>query len=103
HIRVAGRRIGGDIEFRIIDDGVGMTPDTLRRISQFDDGEEVGYGIRNVHQRIELHYGKPYGVSMYSKLGIGTSVTIRLPCVPRTAPYVSSRAELGAGRRPEEA
>ncbi|XOK61835.1 sensor histidine kinase [Paenibacillus elgii] len=103
HIRVAGRRIGDDIEFRIIDDGVGMTPDTLRRISQFDDGEEAGYGIRNVHQRIELHYGKPYGVSIYSKLGMGTSVTIRLPCVPRTAPYVSSRAELDAGRRSEEA
>ncbi|OPH53269.1 two-component sensor histidine kinase [Paenibacillus ferrarius] len=89
HIRVTGQKIGDDLEFRIIDDGVGMTAETLRRLNA-DDGNEhaVGYGIRNVRQRVQLHYGKVYGVRIHSRLGIGTSVSIRIPCVTRKTPYV---------------
>lgn len=79
HIRVTGRLANDGIEFRIIDDGVGMTREKLGRIAQSDGGTDAGYGIRNVRQRIELHYGKPYGLSIYSKPGIGTSVTIFIP------------------------
>ncbi|NEW07571.1 sensor histidine kinase [Paenibacillus sp. SYP-B3998] len=88
HIRVTGQRIDDDIELRIIDDGVGMKPETLRRIMRYDGDEETGYGIRNVQQRIQLHYGKAYGIQIHSRLGIGTAVAIRIPCVRRTAPYV---------------
>ncbi|UKS25679.1 sensor histidine kinase [Paenibacillus sp. HWE-109] len=89
HIRITGQKIGDDLEFRVIDDGVGMTVDTLRRLhAEDEDQEKAGYGIRNVRQRIQLHYGKGYGVRIHSRLGIGTSVTLRLPCVDRRAPYV---------------
>ncbi|SDD18260.1 Sensor histidine kinase YesM [Paenibacillus sp. UNCCL117] len=89
HIRVTGRRDGDDIEFRVIDDGVGMRPETVSRLVRMEEpDEEGGYGIRNVIQRIQLHYGKPYGIQICSRLGIGTSVTIRIPCVSRTVPYV---------------
>ncbi|PYI52228.1 sensor histidine kinase [Paenibacillus flagellatus] len=97
HIRVTGRRVGTDIEFRIIDDGVGMTRDTLQRITAHDRREgETGYGVYNVHQRILLHYGKPYGIAIHSRLGVGTTVVIRIPCVLRSAPEkTDASAEAG--------
>ncbi|CAH1214511.1 sensor histidine kinase [Paenibacillus sp. JJ-223] len=40
-----------------------------------------GIGIRNVHDRIELMYGPPYGVTIMSKPGEGTRVTVTLPLI----------------------
>lgn len=40
-----------------------------------------GIGIRNVHDRIELLYGSPYGVTIMSKVGEGTRVTVTLPLI----------------------
>ncbi|MEK8130771.1 sensor histidine kinase [Paenibacillus filicis] len=90
HIRITGRRTGDDVEFRIIDDGIGMRPELVSRLSQpYDTSGEAGYGIRNVQQRIALHYGKPYGVRIFSRPGMGTSVTIRIPYVSRTVPFAA--------------
>lgn len=73
-------REGPDIILKIIDDGMGMR-------MRGESGNELpisgdtlsGYGIRNVDNRIKLLYGDSYGVSIYSRLGIGTTVTIRIP------------------------
>ncbi|MCG7376996.1 sensor histidine kinase [Paenibacillus sp. ACRSA] len=40
-----------------------------------------GIGIRNVHDRIELLYGAPYGVTIMSNVGEGTRVTVTLPLI----------------------
>ena len=40
---------------------------------------ERGYGIRNVRERISLHYGEEYGFTVESEKGKGTKITIRLP------------------------
>ncbi|MEK4360915.1 sensor histidine kinase [Paenibacillus sp. FSL M8-0212] len=40
-----------------------------------------GIGIRNVHDRIELLYGSPYGVTIMSNVGEGTRVTVTLPLI----------------------
>ncbi|MCR8643536.1 sensor histidine kinase [Paenibacillus sp. N1-5-1-14] len=79
HIRIAGELDNGVIEFRIIDNGVGIHPDLIQQILHPEHHVHVGYGIRNVDQRIKLHAGKDYGVSIYSKLGMGTTVVIRIP------------------------
>jgi sensor histidine kinase YesM len=36
-------------------------------------------GLHNVHWRIALTYGEPYGLSLASELGAGTTVTLRMP------------------------
>jgi two-component system sensor histidine kinase YesM len=79
HIRIVGQRDGDDILFRIIDDGIGMKQERIDQIFDSEGHVNAGYGIRNVDQRIKLQYGAGYGVSIYSKLGIGTSVQIRIP------------------------
>ncbi|MFD2613613.1 sensor histidine kinase [Paenibacillus gansuensis] len=78
-IRIVGGLDSSDIWFKIIDNGIGVHPDTLRLLFDPLKGSEIGYGIRNVHQRIKLHYGDAYGVEIYSKPGIGTTVLIRFP------------------------
>ncbi|MBD2845635.1 sensor histidine kinase [Paenibacillus sp. IB182496] len=63
--------------FDVIDDGVGMSAEQARVLLQ--EGRGRGYGAKNVHQRIRLYYGEPYGAECYSRQGIGTLIRIRLP------------------------
>ncbi|MGI2295486.1 sensor histidine kinase [Paenibacillus sp. GXUN7292] len=81
-MRVIIQKADKKVVIKIIDDGYGMHPDTIRQIFDPLDQLNVGIGIRNVDQRIKLHYGKPYGVSIFSKLGIGTTVLIIIPANP---------------------
>ncbi|NMO96023.1 sensor histidine kinase [Paenibacillus lemnae] len=83
HIRVTGAVTPEGVEFRIIDDGVGFPPGKIRTPLRAGELENAGYGIRNVDQRIHLHYGSPYGVTVFSRPGIGTTVSILIPCVKR--------------------
>jgi two-component system, sensor histidine kinase YesM len=67
------------------DDGVGMDAEQLERVtSSLGDWEDQpdqdqGFGLRNVHQRIRLHYGEEYGLELRSEKGCGTTVIVRLP------------------------
>lgn len=81
HIRIVGQLEGNQIRFRIIDDGVGMKAERMAQIFDPRDHVNAGYGIRNVNQRIQLQYGEKYGVSIYSQLGVGTSVDIVIPAI----------------------
>ncbi|CAH1210854.1 hypothetical protein PAECIP111891_03609 [Paenibacillus allorhizoplanae] len=67
-----------DIYLEVIDDGMGMQPETLERALNKTDNIS-GYGITNVDQRIKLAFGDEYGVNLYSKFGIGTKAQIRIP------------------------
>ncbi|MNP69796.1 hypothetical protein D3C76_1659430 [compost metagenome] len=40
-----------------------------------------GVGVKNVHERIQLYYGKGYGLSFQSELEEGTTVTITIPAI----------------------
>lgn len=74
------------------DDGVGFTPYKLAQIQESlaeDLDEEVsleegGFGLRNVHKRIQLYYGKEYGISVQSHFQGGTQVSVIIPrrCSP---------------------
>ena len=42
---------------------------------------QSGVGVRIVHERIQLHFGKDYGLVFASEKGEGTVVTVRLPAL----------------------
>jgi hypothetical protein len=44
-----------------------------------DDGVRLGYGIRNVDERIKLQFGSSYGVQLRSAPGAGTAARITIP------------------------
>jgi len=72
-----------DLVLSVRDDGVGMDEAALARLrASLDEGSGPylgGYGIRNVHERIRLTFGSPYGLSFSSVLGEGTEVRARHP------------------------
>ncbi|MUT65163.1 HAMP domain-containing protein [Paenibacillus sp. NEAU-GSW1] len=83
-IRIAYEMKGPDHIFTIEDNGKGMSEDVLQRLrSQLDGpaqpGQERGIGLRNVNERLKLRYGEAYGISVDSRQGNGTKVTIRIP------------------------
>jgi two-component system sensor histidine kinase YesM len=85
HIRIVVQKEGETILYRIIDDGLGMKRGRIDEIFDPRDNSHTGCGIRNIDQRVKLHYGSEYGVSIFSKVGIGTSVQIRIPARVRNA------------------
>ena len=40
-----------------------------------------GYGVQNVHHRVQLYYGDQYGLQYESKVNVGTKVTLTIPKV----------------------
>lgn len=78
HIRLECGIEDGRLIFQIIDNGLGMSKMILERIMSVNEFSG-GYGIRNVDERIKLHYGDKYGVHIFSRRGIGTVVKIAIP------------------------
>lgn len=70
-----------DVIIEVIDSGTGMTENQIREmnnsISEVD--ETFGYGVRNVNKRIEIMFGKQYGLYFIKNEQNGVTVQIRLP------------------------
>lgn len=66
----------------ISDNGMGMDADKLQEIrnklSKGDAKGAHGLGMCNVNSRIKLIYGENHGVSITSKIGVGTTVTLSM-------------------------
>ena len=75
----------GSLIIKIEDDGAGMDEETLKQITdQFKHRDDTaGYGMINFHERIALTFGEPYGITVESRKGAGTAVTIRLPILAK--------------------
>jgi len=69
---------GEDLIFRVRDNGAGMPPEQVESILTAPAGKS-GIGVKNVHERIQLTFGKRYGLTIHSVLDEGTDVIIRLP------------------------
>lgn len=74
---------GDTLICEIVDNGDGMVIPSGKRLPTRQRNEQLrsGIGVRNVHERIEIMYGKAYGVEFSSSLGEGTKVKIRLPII----------------------
>lgn len=79
NVRIVVEKDGDDILWRIIDDGVGICNSTIDRLTTQRKEKSSGYGIYNVDKRIKTYYGEEYGVSIFSRMGIGTVITVKIP------------------------
>lgn len=89
-VRVEARETDGTLEIVVMDDGVGMEEDTLRRLTESLEREEIGVqteegwqhvGLKNAYDRIKKNFGEEYGLEIFSTAGIGTVVVYRLPLI----------------------
>lgn len=79
-IKVSAVDLGDKIELIVKDNGAGMTEERLDELkAALNNGEKVGFGLRTVHQRIQLLFGDDYGLQLQSTEGVGTTVTAIIP------------------------
>lgn len=86
HLTITHEREGDHHIFTVADDGLGMPPAALSRLRRALEEEQPqaaegrGIGLRNVHERLQLRYGRAYGLAVQSEEGLGTTVRITIPC-----------------------
>jgi Predicted signal transduction protein with a C-terminal ATPase domain len=83
-IQITGRRFQDDLLFEIKDNGVGISPEQVKKLLTEDCRNPKGFssiGIMNVDKRIKLNYGNNYGLTIESVPGEFTKVKIVLPLI----------------------
>jgi two-component system sensor histidine kinase YesM len=68
----------------IIDNGTGMEESELQNLYSSPTSKHqhfTGIGIKNVDDRIKLLYGNGYGVTITSKINVGTTIIVYLPLI----------------------
>lgn len=78
-VRIECKRDGPNARFVVEDNGRGISEEKLEKILR-GDGR---VGLMNVNERIKAYFGEPYGLTVDSKPGEGTRVTILLPGLER--------------------
>lgn len=80
-ISIDAKLDGGNVVIRVSDNGLGMSPEVMNGIlsGSIRSDKGSGVGVKNVHERIGLYYGREYGLAFESELEEGTTVTITFP------------------------
>ncbi len=83
-VKITASQDGSDIIIHVADSGSGISKEEIveinSSISEFD--ESFGYGVRNVHKRIEMIFGRGYGLFYTANETGGVTVDIKLPYRP---------------------
>lgn len=84
YIHISASLHNGDLHICIEDNGVGVPETVIEKFQRQAEGPikdqtYSGMGVLNVHQRIQLHYGKSYGLSIEVSETGGTRVRLTLP------------------------
>ncbi len=83
HIRVVIEKEEALLRIKVCDSGKGIPPDELKKLRNSLEGVQIepgsGIALRNIHRRIRLSFGEPYGLRLESEPRIGTRVIMELP------------------------
>ena len=100
---ISSALIDGALVITVYDDGEGISPERLAELrAQLDaaqtfSGTSDHIGLCNVHLRIRMMYGPPYGLTIDSTPNEGTKVTLRLaPKLPETPQLPQSGGDTDA-------
>lgn len=85
-----GRRANGDVWLQVRDDGRGMSQERVCEINEQlqreepvsimeEEQEQTSIGLKNIAERIWLHYGTDYYLRILKSDGTGTTVEILIP------------------------
>lgn len=102
-IEVRGYRKDADIYIEVRDNGLGMSEETVDSLLKENDRVPTkgsGVGFINVHNRIRLRFGEPYGLEVESQPDEGTAVRIHLPYIEYSmemVEYLESGKQLTEG------
>lgn len=78
---------------QVRDNGTGIPADELKLLrenlsseasfSELGVREKQSIGLKNIQSRIELYYGKGYGLTIHSEEGAGTRIDIKIPVLKK--------------------
>lgn len=80
-IKITAVRDGEDLIVKTIDNGIGMSASQISNLNKTledNDSSTGGYGVRNVHRRIKLFFGEPYGIFYECNEYGGVTANVRL-------------------------
>ena len=75
-VAISAQIVGGDVELRVCDDGVGIEPERLEAVLA---GAGGGIGVSNVDARLRATFGERYALRIESDLGAGTTAVMTVP------------------------
>lgn len=87
-ISISGHTDANSIMLTVADNGIGIPGERLAQLresfehpiqSEDPDTAQNGFGLQNVHQRLQLYFGDEYGIRLDSSEGYGTQITVRIP------------------------
>lgn len=74
-----------DLYISVKDNGMGMSEEQAAVLLDYSrelkTAKGNGIGVRNVHERIQLYFGKQYGVQIHSEEDEGTEILLHLPAI----------------------
>lgn len=81
HIYISGHAIDAEnIEFQVIDNGYGMSEESLAKLNQEITGpirhNKESFGLKNLNQRLKLFYGPDYGLTISGNENGGLTISI---------------------------
>lgn len=86
------RKSNNNILIEVIDNGKGMDKEELEGIYTNRINQKFsGVGIKNVDERLKLHFGEQYGLKFFSEPGKGTKVEVLMPIT-----YANEKEDSGA-------
>ncbi len=90
------------IRIDVTDDGVGMSQEKAAQILRSNQENSADFfreiGVSNVHQRLQYEFGSSYGISVHSREGCYTTMTIRIP--DSKAEETMEHADVSGGSTP---
>ncbi len=75
-VTISAEIVGGDVELRVSDDGVGIERERLGAVLA---GAGGGIGLSNVDARLRATFGERYALRIESELGRGTTAVMTVP------------------------
>lgn len=88
YLKLSGAVVNeNEIRLTIQDNGRGISDENLAKLrSQLSAPiahQDTSYGLKNLHQRIQLCYGKKFGLLIEHSIDNGLAVSICLPIINR--------------------
>ncbi len=82
-LKIKGYFEDGTVKIEVFDDGVGMDEESIARVldRSANAQKKSDFGVYSVDSRIKLLYGELYGISIESRVGEYTKVTVTIPAV----------------------
>ena len=75
-VTISAHIVGGDVELRVSDDGVGIEPERLEAVLA---GAGGGIGVSNVDARLRATFGERYALRIESAVREGTTAVMTVP------------------------